>query len=84
MPQDPGHGSLHLLPTHAKCDGQSWLMTHSGRQLGGAPNIPGRQEQTARSSTERHSAFGPQGDGMQGVIGGFSFGSAEITQRFLT
>lgn len=50
-------------------------MTHSGRQFGGAPNMPGKQEHTALSSTERHSAFGPQGDGMQGVAGGCNLGS---------
>lgn len=42
-------------------------MTHSGRQFGGAPYIPGRQEQTARSSTTLHSAFAPHGDGTQGT-----------------
>lgn len=37
--------------------------------------MPGRHEHTALSSTERHSAFGPQGDGIHGVAGGVNFGS---------
>lgn len=37
LPQDPGHGSLHLLLIQARFDGQSGFMTHSGRQFGGAP-----------------------------------------------
>lgn len=45
-------------------------MEHSGRQLGGVPNIPARQEQIARLLTGWHSAFAPQGDGIHGVLGG--------------
>lgn len=48
-------------------------MEHSGRQLGGVPNIPGRQEQMARLLTGWHSAFAPHGDGIHGVLG-FSSG----------
>lgn len=39
--------------------------------------MPGKHVQTARSSTGRHSAFGPHGDGMQGVVGGTCFGSVK-------
>lgn len=56
-------------------------MMHSGRQFGGAPNIPGRQEHTALESTGRHSALGPQGDGIQGVTGGLGGSSAKQYQE---
>lgn len=69
-PQEPTHGSLHLFPTQDNFNGQSWSIKHSGRQFGGAPYIPVRQEQTARFSTTLHSAFGPHGDGIHGETGG--------------
>lgn len=70
IPQEPAHGSLHLLPTHDNVRGQSWSIKHSGRQFGGAPNIPGRHEHTARLSETLQSAFDPHGDGIQGDTGG--------------
>lgn len=66
-PHEPTQGSLHLLLTQAKLNGQSWSMEHSGRQFGGAPYIPGRQEHTARSPTALHSALAPHGEGTQGA-----------------
>lgn len=53
----------------ARLDGQSALITHSGRQFGGAPNIPSTQLQTARSSSTRHTELAPHGDGTQGLTG---------------
>lgn len=66
-PQTPTHGSLHLWFTQALLDGQSWCITHSGRQLGGAPSIPGKQLQMARSWFSRHSALAPHGLGTHGL-----------------
>jgi hypothetical protein len=48
--------------------------------LGGAPNIPVRQEQTGRPSTTRHSELAPQGDGTHGFVGGAGLGSKEKSQ----
>lgn len=44
-------------------------MMHSGRQFGGAPSIPAKQEHTGLPSISLQSAFNPQGEGMQGVLG---------------
>jgi hypothetical protein len=44
------------------------LLVHSGLQFGGEPKNSGRQEQDGKSSVTRHSEFGPQGDGKQGLI----------------
>lgn len=68
MPQEPGQGSTHLLLTHACVDGQSGLMTHSGRQFGGAPTYPGRHEQAGLLPLFWHWALGPQGEGTQGSL----------------
>lgn len=65
-PQEPTQGSLHFEPIHASRFGQSACIRHSGLQFGGAPNMPGRQEQTGRWSTTRHWELPPQGEGMQG------------------
>lgn len=47
---------------------QSLLTTHSGRQpLYGSPKYSGRQVQEPAPLRSRHSAFGPQGEGEQGV-----------------
>ena len=55
---------------------------HSGRQLGGAPIIPSMQVQDGESPTARHCAFGPQGDGWQGLLGVIcTGGSTERDQR---
>lgn len=78
-PHAPGHGSRHFWFTHARTDGHSGLMVHSGRQLGGAPIKPETQEQAGDSPRTTHSAFGPQGDGTQGLVG--AIGSAEIVGR---
>lgn len=48
----------------------SELLMHSGLQYGGFPTISGRQEHEAWSPTTLHRAFGPQGDGWQGSVGG--------------
>lgn len=44
-PQEPTHGSLHLLLMHARCSAHSLLLIHSGRQLGGEPIKSCKQEQ---------------------------------------
>lgn len=74
-PQDPTHGSLHLLATQDNVRGQSWSIKHSGRQLGGAPSMPGKQEHTALSLTVLHSELDPHGEGTHGDIGGNGFRS---------
>lgn len=45
---------MHFWFTHALFDGQSLLMTHSGRQLGAEPIIPGRQSHSALLFTALH------------------------------
>jgi len=84
-PQEPTHGSRHLERTHARWFGQSWWMRHSGRQLGGAPNMPEVHEHTARESTTRHSELGPQGDGIHGLMGagGGLFSSTRTKNRLV-
>lgn len=74
MPQVPGQGSIHFWLTQAWFWAQSELVTHSGRQLGGLPKYPGTQEQTAWPLTTRHALLGPQGLGLQGLVG---FGTKE-------
>ena len=47
--------------------GQSELRMHSGRQFGGEPIMPGKQEQSQRSPTFLGGLeYGPQGLGLQG------------------
>lgn len=53
----------------ALLSGQSELTAHSGRQAGGEPMYPARQEQAPRLFTILHSLFGPHGDGSQGLKG---------------
>lgn len=48
-------------------------MTHSGRQFGGAPSIPCKQEHTGLLSITLHSALAPQGDGTHGLVGTIPF-----------
>lgn len=76
-PQLPGHGSRHFIFLQAKLDGQSWLMTHSGRQFGGSPRNPGMQLQDGPPFTSRQIAFSPHGFGRHGylVSGGSCIGS---------
>ncbi|PSN54314.1 hypothetical protein C0J52_11059 [Blattella germanica] len=42
-PQEPGQGSRHFWLMQARLLAHSLLITHSGRQLGGAPTYPGKQ-----------------------------------------
>lgn len=65
-PHAPRHGSWQRCPMHARFDGHSWWMIHSGRQFGGAPSIPMAHEQTARWSSSRHSELAPHGLGIHG------------------
>lgn len=69
IPQTPTHGFWHRRLTQARAGAHSLLMTHSGRQAGGAPKYPGKHVHTGRPSCSRHSALGPQGDGWQGSTG---------------
>ncbi len=73
-PQEPGHGSRHLLLIQARLRGQSPFITHSGRQLGGAPVNPGRQLQLAWWLTFWHCELGPHGDGTHGFLWGLGSG----------
>jgi hypothetical protein len=47
MPQQLGHGLIHLFDRHVLSRGQSELTRHSGRHEGGIPMQLGKQEQTA-------------------------------------
>ena len=42
MPHTPTHGLAHFRLMHARLGGHSLLITHSGRQSGGAPKYPGK------------------------------------------
>lgn len=76
-PQVPGQGSVHLFLIHALFLGHSVLSTHSGLQpLYGSPWYSGKQVQTP----SLHSAFGPQGDGLQGSLLGGT-GAAKFSFR---
>ena len=59
---------MHLWLLHARLRRQSELKTHSGLQVGGLPENPWTQEQTACSLIVRHWLLGPQGVGLQGLI----------------
>ena len=52
-PQLPGHGSTHFMLTQARAGLHSELTKHSGRQLGGDPTCPDKQEQTQTPLTSR-------------------------------
>lgn len=67
-PQEPGHGSRHLLLIQDKLFGQSGLITHSGLQFGGDPTYPVRQVQEGFGPFALHCEFGPQGEGTQGSL----------------
>jgi hypothetical protein len=69
-PHEPTHGSWHLWLKQARFDGHSELLEHSGRQFGGAPNIPGTHEHTERSFWTLQWLLGPHGDGTHGFLGG--------------
>lgn len=72
-PQVPGHGSMHLLRTHALFAGQSELSVHSGRHPSyGLPMYSARQEQDPALFCILHMEFAPHGNGIQGFV--FSIG----------
>lgn len=63
VPQEPGHGSMHLLRRQALLDGHSSFNVHSGRQPAyGSPWYSGMHVQTPSLQL----AFGPHGFGQQG------------------
>ena len=68
--QRPGQGSLHFWLMHAKWLEHSLLLIHSGLQFGGEPRKSGKQEHDGLSPDTLHWALGPQGDGIQGLVGG--------------
>lgn len=74
---EPGQGSLHFWLIHARWLEQSLLLLHSGLQFGGIPMNSLRQEQEGLLFSTRHWAFGPQGDGWQGSVGGTDGSRAE-------
>lgn len=49
---------------------------HSGRQFGGTPTYEGRHEQEGVLPLTWHWAYGPQGEGTQGLTG--SGGAAAV------
>lgn len=63
-PQVPGHGSMHLLFTQARFDGQSLFEVHSGRHSTyGSPKYSGIQAQEPTSPRSEQIAFTPHGVG---------------------
>lgn len=46
-PHTPGHGSMHLLFTHALSREHSELIVHSGLHAGGVPTYSCKHEHTA-------------------------------------
>lgn len=74
IPQDPGHGSMHLFLMHALLLAHSELITHSGLQFGGEPINVWRQEHDGIPLMFLHSAFCPHGDGWHGSLCGSSLG----------
>lgn len=86
VPHEPGQGSRHLLLMHACVEGQSGLMMHSTRQLGGAPKKSGWHWHTGPLSSARQMELGPHGEGTQGSVDGgasFSFSIAGISKQLL-
>lgn len=74
-PQVLLQGFTQRCLTQAICNGHSELIVHSGRQAKyGSPLYSGKQEQIPLL----HTAFDPQGDGLQGFT---SIGSVIIKQR---
>lgn len=69
-PQEPTHGLTQVPARQASARGQSWSMTHWGRQVGGAPSVPSSQAHTARLPSLRHVECGPHGDGVHGFCSG--------------
>lgn len=67
--QTPGHGSLHLFCMQANLDGQSVLITHSGRQPSyGLPTNDSAHLQDPAPFLSVHIALSPQGDGSHGEL----------------
>lgn len=54
---------------HAKFDGHSEFVIHSGRQFGGDPKNSGIHEHDGESPTALHCEFGPHGVGWHGFEG---------------
>lgn len=69
LPQEPGQGSLHLLLMQDSLGEQSSLMTHSGRQFGGAPMYPGKHWHEGVPPWLRQVDEGPHGFGWHGSRG---------------
>lgn len=81
MPQVPGHGSLHLLLTHALSLGQSEFITHSGLQPAyGSPKYSGKQVQDPAPLRSLQTALAPHGDGLHGFLGTSTGSITAITQ----
>lgn len=79
VPHTPGHGSIHFWLEQASFKLQSESIVHSGRQFGGLPRKPSKQEQTAWLLYSLHWLFGPHGDGLQGwTISGSRLKSRKI------
>lgn len=72
-PQEPGHGSLHLLLMHVNLAEQSSLITHSGLQFGGAPIYPSKHWHEGVPPLFRHIDEGPHGFGWHGSRGVSTF-----------
>lgn len=68
MPQLPAHGSWHFWSIQAKWFRHSLLLIHSGLQFGGFPVNSGKQEQEGEPFISLHIEFGPQGDGIHGLM----------------
>lgn len=54
---------------HAKFEGHSALIVHSGRQFGGWPIKSGKQEHAACVPITLHCEFEPHGEGSHGFSG---------------
>lgn len=69
-PQVFRQGFTHLLFRQALLRSQSVFVTHSGLQpIYGSPIYSGRHVHDPAPFLSLHTAFAPQGDGLQGVRG---------------
>lgn len=69
-PHVPGHGFWHLDRMQPRFDGQSELITHSGRHPSyGLPKNSGKHIHEPTPFCSLQMAFGPHGDGVQGEVG---------------
>lgn len=84
-PHEPKQGSIHFMLMQALLLLQSVFSTHSGLQFGGLPKYPILHEQEGTPPTSLHSAFCPQGEGMQGficsIIGGVDSGCTKQREK---